>query len=116
MPDDWRDQETRNEAAFRDRNEWIRRENERFAADGRPFAIVCECGDAACEASISLTITEYEAVRAYATRFAVALNHENPESEYVIGEHPGFTVVEKVTAIARRIIRETDPRRTPRGS
>lgn len=111
MIEDWRDQETRNESAFRDRNEWICRENERFASDGGTFAIVCECGDAACEAPISLTIAEYEAVRAYATRFAVAHNHEDPESDVVVGEHAGFTVVEKVTAMARRIIRETDPRR-----
>jgi hypothetical protein len=114
MIDDWRDQETRNEAAFRDRNEWIRRENERFAARGGTFAIVCECGDAACEAPISVTVAEYEAVRAYATRFAVAPNHEDPESDVLIGEHARFTVVEKITATARRIIRETDPRR-PQG-
>ena len=108
---DWRDQETRNEAAFRDRNEWIRRENERFATPGGTFAIVCECGDAACEAPISLTIAEYESVRAYATRFAVAPNHEDPESDVLIGEHAGFTVVEKITAMGRRIMRGTDPRR-----
>jgi hypothetical protein len=33
----------------------------------------------------------------------------------VIGEHARFTVVEKITAGARRIIRETDPRRIGRG-
>ena len=110
----WQEQEIRNEAGFRDRNEWIRHENQRFATDGSTFAIVCECGDAACEQSIRLTILEYEAVRDYATRFAVAPNHENPEAEYVVGEHPLFTVVEKITSTARRIIRETDPRQTPK--
>jgi hypothetical protein len=114
MIDDWRDQETRNEVAFRDRNEWIRRENDRFATHGGTFAIVCECGDAACDAPISVTVAEYEAVRAYVTRFAVAPNHEDPESDVLIGEHARFTVVEKITAMARRIIRETDPRR-PQG-
>ena len=116
MIDDWRDQETRNEAAFRDRNEWTRRENERFATRAATFAIVCECGDAGCQAPISLTIAEYEAVRAYATRFVVAPNHEDPESDVLIGEHADFTVVEKITAMARRIIRETDPRRARRES
>jgi hypothetical protein len=112
MPDDWRDQETRTEAARRDRNEWIRWENERFATNGGTFAMVCECGDAACDVSINLTVAEYDAVRDYATRFAIATNHENPESEFVVGENALFTVVEKITARARRIIRETDPRRT----
>ncbi len=112
---DWLEQEVRNEAAFRDRNEWILHQNERFTTGGGTLTIVCECGDAACEESISLTILEYEAVRDYSTRFAVAPNHENPEAEYVVGEHPLFTVVEKISSQARRIIRETDPRRIPEG-
>lgn len=109
---DWRDQEIRNEAGFRDRNECIRRESERFTAEGGTFAIVCECGDATCESAINLTMDQYEAVRGYATRFAIARNHENPETEFVVCEHAKFTVVEKLTSNARRIIRETDPRRT----
>ncbi len=115
MIHDWHEQEIRNEAAFRDRNEWILHENKRFPTEGGMVAIVCECGDASCEKSISLTVFEYEAVRDYSTRFAVAPNHENPEAEYVVREHPLFTVVEKITSKARRIIRETDPRRIPRG-
>jgi hypothetical protein len=112
MIDDWRNKEARNEAAFRDRNEWIERENERFEATGETFAIVCECGDATCEAPISVTVAQYEAVRGDATRFAVAPNHDNPETEIVIDEHSLFTVVEKITPEPRRIVRETDPRRT----
>lgn len=115
MIHDWHEQEIRNEAAFRDRNEWILHENKRFPTEGGMVNIVCECGDATCEESISLTVLEYEAVRDYSTRFAVAPNHENPEAEYVVREHPLFTVVEKITSKARRIIRETDPRRIPRG-
>ena len=34
-----------------------------------------------CTCAIALTLAEYEAVRAYATHFAIARNHENPESE-----------------------------------
>jgi hypothetical protein len=113
--DDWQEQEARNEAGFRDRNEWIERTHERYAAQGGSFGFVCECGDATCEAPITLTLAEYEAVRGYATRFAVAPNHENPEAEFVVDEHALYTVVEKITSQARRIIRETDPRRTPKG-
>ena len=39
---------------------------------------VCECGDAACIERIRLTRPEYEAVRGYYTRFAIAVDHENP--------------------------------------
>jgi hypothetical protein len=114
--DGWREQEARNEAGFRDRNEWTERGNHRFAAQDGSFAFVCECGDATCEAPIVLTIAEYEAVRGYATRFAVAPNHENPEAEFVVGEHARFTVVEKIHSPSRRIVRETDPRRAPEGA
>lgn len=114
--DSWREQEARNEAGFRDRNEWIQRTNAQMVANGGGFGFVCECGDASCETPITLTIAEYEAVRSYATRFAVAPDHENPEAEFVVGEHALFTVVEKIDSPARRIVRETDPRRTPRGN
>jgi hypothetical protein len=109
--DDWREREARNEAAFRDRNEWIENANERFSAGTGAIRFVCECGDGACEQAITLTMAEYEAVRAYGSRFAIAPNHENPEVEYVVREHALYTVVEKIDAGYRRIVRETDPRR-----
>jgi hypothetical protein len=114
--DSWREQEARNEAGFRDRNEWIQRTNEQMVANGGGFGFVCESGDASCETAITLTMAEYEGVRSYPTRFAVAPNHENPEAEFVVGEHTLFTVVEKIDSPARRIVRETDPRRTPMGN
>ena len=113
--DSWREREARNEAGFRDRNESIHQTNVQLVTNGGTFEFVCECGDATCEAPITLTIAEYEAVRGYATRFAVAPNHENPEAEFVVGEHALFTVVEKIDSPSRRIVRETDPRRRPRG-
>ena len=108
--DDWRKQEARNEAGFRDRNETTRNANTSSPGAGS-VNFVCECGDAACEAPITLTLLEYESVRGYATRFAIAPNHENPEAEFVVDELALFTVVEKIDAPSRRIVRETDPRR-----
>jgi hypothetical protein len=117
VTDDRHEQEARNGVRFRDRNEWIQRANERSATDGSaPVAYVCECGDVTCETPITLTIAEYEAVRASATRFAIAPNHENPESEFVVDEHALYTVVEKIAANVRRIIRDTDPRRVSWGN
>ena len=46
---------------------------------------VCECGDAACSEPILLTMLEY-AVRVHGRRFAVALDHEDPEVERVVAE------------------------------
>jgi hypothetical protein len=60
---------------------------------------------------IKLTTGEYEAVRDYATRFALALNHENPESEYLVSETANYAVVEKIDGRYRQIVRATDPRR-----
>ena len=42
--------------------------------------------DATCVAPITLTSLEYESVRGYAPRFAIARNHENPEAEFVVDE------------------------------
>lgn len=114
--DSWREQEARNEAGARDRNEWIRGENQRFAGAGKLHTFVCECGDGSCEAPIELTFDEYDTVRLYATRFAIAPNHENPEAEYVVRENDDFAVVEKIDEPYRRIVRETDPRRNHRGA
>lgn len=106
----WREVEARNALAFRDQNEWIRRLAER-CGDGSPVHVfVCECGDAACRQPIRLTSAEYAAVRASATRFAVAPNHENPESEAVVSECARFTVVEQVEGWGLRLARAADPR------
>jgi hypothetical protein len=103
----WREREARNEARFRTQNEWVE-----TAADTPDLllAFVCECGDGECGRSISLTTREYEFVRATSNRFAIALNHENPECEVVISECQRYAVVDKIEGWGLRISRETDPR------
>ncbi|MCA1697507.1 MAG: hypothetical protein LC790_00800, partial [Actinobacteria bacterium] len=64
-----------------------------------------------CTCAIALTLAEYESVRAYATRFVVARNHENPESERVVDENTRFAVVEQVTGDEVKHARKNDPRR-----
>lgn len=56
------------------------------------------------------TYVEYQAIRAVSVRFAIVLNHENPELD-LVAENPRFTTVEKVGAQGRGIARATDPRR-----
>ena len=105
----WREREARNEARFREQNEWIETTNERFGAD--PLRVfVCECGDADCTQTIELTRAEYESVRSASTHFAVVPNHENPESEQVVSEGSRFSVIDKIEGWSLRIARETDAR------
>lgn len=108
MPVDWREAEVSTETVFREMNEWAHEDNR-----GRPDAIesyLCECGDASCSQPILLSRSEYDEVRAYAARFAIALDHENPEIEYLVRETPAFAVIEKVGNPAR-VARVADPRR-----
>ncbi len=103
----WREREARNEARFRTQNEWVETAG---VAPELLLAFVCECGDGECGRAISLTAPEYEFVRATSNRFAVAVNHENPEAEVVISECDRFAVVDKFEGWGLRISRETDPR------
>jgi hypothetical protein len=52
---DWRDQEVRNEARSRDRNEWIEDVRESMGDEVATEMYVCECGDLACAEHIKLT-------------------------------------------------------------
>jgi hypothetical protein len=108
----WREREARNEARFRDQNEWISATSESFGRSTLT-TFVCECGDGDCHQPIELTRIEYASVRSGSTLFAIALNHENPESEQVRSECPRFAVVDKIEGCALRIARATDPRSGP---
>jgi hypothetical protein len=106
----WREREARNETDARTRNEWIASTSVNFGARAATQAFVCECGDAFCTSMIELSHAEYEAVRSVGNRFAVALDHENPETEVVITEGPRFAVIDKIEGWGLRLARATDPR------
>ena len=102
-----------NEALFREVNERVAEVAERFIAGDTPdsrFDFNCECGDRDCAEQIALTVAEYEAVRAEATRFAVVPGHEVPDIERVVERHSNYLVVEKEDPDAEDVARETDPR------
>ena len=67
----------------------------------------CECGDRGCTRTLRLNLAEYESVRPYATHFAIARNHENPEREQLIEEHERFAVVEAVSGEAAKFARSS---------
>lgn len=109
---DWRDQEATNETVFRAMNEWSRDANADYPGiDHRISTYLCECSDRRCTEPIGLTRPEYEAVRAVPVRFAIALNHENPEIDRVLFENQRFATVEKFYGAGAKIARSTDPRR-----
>lgn len=93
--DDWLVDEVENQVRFRDFNEWIKA-SDRLATDRVVEEFVCECSDGTCRQVIMLTRMEYESVRAYGARFAIALNHENPELDQVLEQNERFATSEKL--------------------
>jgi hypothetical protein len=85
----------------RDANEAIERLNLRLTIGATPLELRCECGDAECLERILPTHAEYEAVRAYGSRFLVHVNHENPETASVVSENERFAIIDVVAGDAR---------------
>jgi 3,4-dihydroxy-2-butanone 4-phosphate synthase len=86
---------------IRDANEAIERMNVKLTTGVVRLEMRCECGDLACLERVSPTHAEYEAVRAYGSRFIVSVNHENPETAAVISQNERFAVVDVVAGEAR---------------
>jgi len=107
---DPRTREARHQTRTRAFNEWIEDASESMGLHAGTDAFRCECGDGGCAYPIALTRAEYELVRAHPTHFAIARNHENPESDRVVAEHERYTIVEKLVGQASRQARRTDPR------
>ena len=103
------DRESRQQVHTRVVNEWIEATHESLGVRQGGGWFRCECGDESCEHAIELTRAEYEAVRASATRFALAPNHESP-ADQVVAEHERYTIVEKLVGRASRRARRTYPR------
>jgi hypothetical protein len=99
----------RNEALFRKVNERIEEVNEELEGGGRSD-FLCECGDEECTEPVSLTLAEYEEVRANPTHFVIAPGHDVIDVERVVRETDRFAVVQKFTGEAGRIAVESDPR------
>jgi hypothetical protein len=99
----------RNEALFREVNERIKQVNVGLATvEATEF--LCECGDESCTQPISLTMAEYELVRADGTHFAVVTGHVVPDIEEVVSHNERYAVVAKTDPDAVRIAEAEDPR------
>jgi hypothetical protein len=109
----WLEEEAINETIFREMNEWSEEANDARLGTGRSFydAYLCECSDRRCTEPIMLSRPEYESIRSVPVRFAIALNHENPEIDKVLFENLRFATVEKFYGTGAAIARASDPRR-----
>jgi hypothetical protein len=97
-----------NEGLFREVNEQIEAIAKDFA-EPEHIEFVCECANVACTTRLALSLAEYEDVRAYPARFAIAPGHEDLEVDRVVVQHEGYAVVEKIGA-AREVAEQQDPR------
>lgn len=103
------ERDARAQVLFREVNEQLANLADTYASDGEE-TFLCECGNPKCTVALALTRAEYERIREHASRFAIALNHENPEVETIAEQNERYAVVEVYAGEASRIARETDPR------
>lgn len=108
--DEWLADEIENQVRFRDFNEWIKASNDRLGTDRILEEFVCECSDGTCRQVIMLTRLEYESVRAFGARFAIALNHENPELDQVLEQNERFATSENLPGPGMRRAFAMNPR------
>ena len=108
MPHEREERIARTEALFREVNEQIAENVERFEGDTGSF--VCECADPECTRSVAVPLEAYEEVREEPTRFVLAHGHADPSIEQVIADGGRYAVVEKTAPRAREIVRRLDPR------
>jgi len=98
-----------NQVIFREINEKLEDLNNTFSEIIPLGDFVCECADTGCIERIAMTIREYEELRGHPRRFAVRRGHRAPETERVVEDRTGYTVVEKLGAAGEYAAR-FDPR------
>ena len=90
-------------------NEAIEQQALRFGGIEDEYEFVCECSSTDCVERVTLTLRQYEQVRAEGTRFVLAPGHAEPEVELVIQKAANHDVVEK-DGLAGVIAEQADPR------
>src|SRR5579862_9187276 len=99
----------KNEVLFRAVNESIEQQALRFGGIEDEYEFVCECSAAECVERVTLTLRQYEQVRAEGTRFVLAPGHADPGVELVVRTTADYDVVEK-DGLAGVIADQADPR------
>jgi hypothetical protein len=102
------EQRAANESRFREANEKLERKVVKLSITDVRTPYFCECDDPRCTAIISLSIREYEAVRAKPTQFVTIPGHD-ARPDRVVEQHEGFNVIEK-TGEEAQLVKKQDPR------
>ena len=97
----------RNQSLFREVNERIESVVNKLSMFQE---FICECARTDCGEQVSLTLAEYEAIRAHPARFAVKPGHVVPDVERVVDAAAGrYEIVEKIGEAAE-LAGQLDPR------
>jgi hypothetical protein len=100
-----------NEAVFREVNERLRSANESFRELTDRMDVVCECGDPACVERITLSVAEYEQLRAQGNQFVLLPGHaDRSDVEEVVAHGAGWEIVRKRSGAPAALAEEKDPR------
>jgi hypothetical protein len=103
--DQRRERAARNESLFREVNERI----EDLAGNASFSLFICECMNQSCDEAVSVTLEEYEYVRAGPNRFIVLRGHEISEVDEVVETCDRYLIVAKRGA-GQRVAEALDPR------
>jgi len=99
----------KNEVLFRTVNEAIEQQALRFGGIDDEYEFVCECSSVDCVERVTLTLRQYEQIRADGTRFVLVAGHADPQVEQVVERTADHHVVEK-DGPAGIIAEQDDPR------
>lgn len=102
------------EARLAENEARARKENERrsdWFHGHKRVTFVCECADPGCGETLSIDRETYDTLRASASRFAVAVNHDESSIERVVERRRHCWIVEKTgkaAAVAKESVQTTD--------
>jgi hypothetical protein len=82
---------------------------EHLSSGSRTIDFACECADDTCTKRVTMTIAEYEEIRADSNSFLVLPGHVDAAVENVLGEEPGYVVVAK-KGVGGDVADKLDPR------
>jgi hypothetical protein len=99
----------KSQSLFREVNERI----EQVSPPASFVEFVCECASEECFEKISVTLQEYDEIRANPNRFFVLPGHEIPQVEQTVEVTHRYLVVSKLGA-GKRIAEKLDPRQRRR--
>jgi len=98
-----------NEAVFREVNERLQGINEAFGEVTDRIELVCECADPECVERITMTVSDYQRLRAESDLFVIRPGHAVPtDVESVVESGGDWEIVRKRPGAPARLAEATD--------